>query len=142
MMKEDKGQVSLEYLLIFAVSLIILMVFTLPLSELSIENAMDVSDSLNTKSDLSKISQLIQQVYAEGQGSKHTIDINSDRDIKIAIADNYAYCYLKLRDNHNKQITEYYNSNIKKTSIYLNKGENTLVVEWPIDSENMLIYKK
>ena len=142
MIMEDKGQVSLEYLLIFAVSLIILMIFTLPLTEMSVENAMDVSDSINAKSDLSKISNVIKQVYAEGQGSRHTIDINSNKEIKLTIAGNYACCDLKLKDNHNKHITEYYESTIKKTSIYLNEGENTLVVEWPMDSENMLIYKK
>ena len=142
MISEDRGQISLEYLLIFAVSLLILMIFTLPLSEMSIENTMDVSDSLNAKSDLSKISQVIEQVYGEGQGSKHTIDISSNRNIKITITDSRAYCDLKLKDNHNKQIIQYYNSNIEKTSLYLDEGENTLVVEWPINSQNMLIYKK
>ena len=109
---------------------------------MSVENAMDISDSINAKSDLSKISNVIKQVYAEGQGSRHTIDINSNKDIKLTIAGNYACSDLKLKDNHNKHMTEYYDSTIKKTSIYLNEGENTLVVEWPMDSENMLIYKK
>ena len=42
MIKDNKGQISLEYLLIFAVSLIILIVFTLPLLQLGLENTMDV----------------------------------------------------------------------------------------------------
>lgn len=142
MINEEKGQVSLEYLLIFALSLMILMTFTLPLAELSIENAMDVSDSLNAKSDLSKISQAIEQVYGEGQGSKKTININSNNEFKITFANKYAYCNLKLNNNHNKQIKEYYNSKIEKTSISINEGDNAIVVEWPIDSENMLIYRK
>ena len=141
MIREDNGQVSLEYLLIFTISLIILMIFTLPLTELAIENTMDISDSLDVKSDLSKISQTIEQVYGEGQGSKHTVDVSSKEKIKIVITDKYAYCNLKLKDNKIKQITEYYDSNIKKTSIILD-GENSLVVEWPINSENMLIYRK
>ena len=142
MIGEDKGQVSLEYLLIFAVSLIFLMVFTLPLTQQAIENTMDISDSLNAKSELSKISIAIKEVYGEGQGSKHTVDLNSNNKIKIAITDKYVYCNLKLKSKETKQIKEYFNSNVEKTSITLDKGANTLIVEWPINSENMIIYRK
>ena len=63
MIKDNSGQVSLEYLLIFAISLIILVTFTLPLTELTIENTLDVSDTLDVKSDLSQLSQAICQVF-------------------------------------------------------------------------------
>lgn len=142
MIKEKSGQVALEYILIFAVSLMILMIFTLPLAEKSIEDAMDISDSLNAKSQMSEISNAIKEVYGEGQGSKHSANINLNKKIKITITDRYVFCNLKLKSNSNKQIKEYYNSNIKKTSIVLDKGENILVVEWPMNSENMIIYKQ
>ena len=142
MIGEDKGQVSLEYLLIFAVSLIFLMVFTLPLTQQAIENTMDISDSLSAKSELSKISLAIKEVYGEGQGSKHTVDLNSNNKIKIAVTDKYAYCNLKLKSKETKQIKEYFNSNVEKTSITLDKGANTVIVEWPVNSENMIIYRK
>lgn len=140
MIKEDSGQISLEYILIFTISLIVLMLFTLPLAEESIENTMDVSDSLNAKYEISKISHAIKEVYGEGQGAMHSITVDSNKKIKITITDNYVYCNLKLKSNSNKPIKEYANSKIKKTSITLNKGENTLIVEWPIGSENMIIY--
>ena len=73
MIREDKGQIALEYLLIFAFSLMLLIVFTLPLTEIVIEDTFDVSDSLTVKSQLVEISQAIKQVYGEGQGSKHTV---------------------------------------------------------------------
>ena len=76
MIKESSGQVSLEYILIFAISLMILMFFTLPLAEESIKDTVDVSDSLNAKYELSKISQTVKEVYGEGQGSRHTVDVN------------------------------------------------------------------
>lgn len=142
MIREDKGQVSLEYLLIFAISLMILMIFTLPLTQQAIENTIDVSDSLNAKSELSKISMAIKEVYGEGQGSMHSVNLDSNIKLKITITDKYAYCNLKLKSKDNKGIKEYYNSNIKKTSITLDKGANTIIVEWPINSENMIIYRK
>ena len=142
MIGEDKGQVSLEYLLIFAVSLIFLMIFTLPLTQQAVENTIDISDSLNAKSEISKISLAIKEVYGEGQGSKHMVNLNSNNKIKIAITDNYAYCNLKLKSKETKVIKEYFNSNVEKTSITLDKGANTLIVEWPINSENMIIYRK
>ena len=142
MIKEDSGQVSLEYILIFTVSLIILMVFTLPLAEQSLEMTFDVSDSLNVKSDISKISQAIKEVYGEGQESMHTVNVNSNKKIKITITNSYVSCNLKLKNNENKQIMQYVNSNIKKTSLTLHKGDNALVVQWPRNSENIIVYSK
>ena len=142
MIKESSGQISLEYILIFAISLMVLMLFTLPLAEESIKDTADVSDSLNAKYELSKISQAVKEVYGEGQGSRHTVDVNFNKKIKITVANGYVSCNLKLKDNSNKQIREYFNSKIKKTSIALDKGENRLTVEWPMDSKNMIIYKE
>ena len=59
MIRDNKGQISIEYMLIFAVSLILLIVFTLPLLQFGLENTMDVSQSLNAKSELSKLSNAI-----------------------------------------------------------------------------------
>lgn len=141
-MRDSKGQVSLEYLLIFAVSLMVLLLFTLPLTEQSIEDTMDLADALDTKEELSKLTVAIKKVYGEGQGSKQTLKIHSDKNIKITIAQDHISCNLKLKDNSNKQIKEYFTSNLKKSSLAIYKGETIVVVEWPIYSENMLIYKK
>lgn len=141
-MNDNRAQISLEYLLIFAMSLIILMIFTLPLAQDSIKNTLDVSDSLNVKYELSCIAQAIKEVYGEGQGSKRTISLDSNKKIKISISDSHISCTIKLKSNSNKQIKESFKSNLKKSSITLNKGKNAIIVEWPIGSENMIIYKK
>ncbi len=140
MIKDNKGQISLEYLLIFTISLIILMIFTLPLAENSIKDTLDISDSLNVKSDLSKIAIAIKQVYGEGQGSKQNVKIESKNKLKINIMDNCISTSFKLNSNTKKDIKEYVSSTIKKTSISLNKGGNVIIVEWPINSPNMLLY--
>lgn len=142
MIKDSKGQISLEYLLIFAISLILLIVFTLPLAEQSIQNTLDVSDTVNMKSDLSQLSQAIETVYGQGQGSKRSINIMANEPNKINIAGSYISCNMKLKDSSNKQIKINCNSNLDKTDIPITKGINTIIVEWPAGSENMKIYKK
>lgn len=139
-MVDDRGQVSLEYMLIFAISLILLAVFTLPLTERTIENTLDVSDTLDVKSDLSKISLAVKEVYGQGQGSKQTIHIVSSKDLQVNVADNYISCTLKLNDGQTKTEKMYFKSTLEKSSIYLKKGENSIVVEWPENCENMQIF--
>ena len=91
MIKEDKGQVSLEYLLIFAVSIILLIAFTLPLAEIGLEKTLDVSNTMNAKGELSKLSNAVSQVYGEGQGSKQTIYMDLDKSINVKITNSYLY---------------------------------------------------
>ena len=139
-MMDDKGQVALEYMMIFAISLILLIVFTLPLAELTVQNTLDVSDTLNVKSDLSKIAQAVKQVYGQGQGSRQSVNIVSSDDLKVNIANNYISSNVKLNDGSNKVEKLYFKSTLEKSSIYLIKGENSIIVDWPESSENMRIY--
>ncbi len=142
MMVDERGQVALEYILIFTISLILLIVFTLPLVEFTIGNTLDVSDTLDVKSDLSKIAQAIGEVYGQGQGSKQRMVIISQRDFKATITDSHVSSNLKLNDGSSKNIRVDVKSNLVKSSISINKGENIIIVEWPENSENMQIYTK
>ena len=139
MTEDNRGQVSFEYLLIMAVSLIILIAFTIPLSENVIQTTLDVSDSLDVKSDLSKISSAIKTVYSEGQGSKQTVNLQSRNYVTVNILGSYIYCDLKLHEGH-KIVKVSCKSNLEVSDIHIKKGENTVIVEWPIGNENMLIY--
>lgn len=141
-MKDNGGQVALEYLLIFTISLILLIVFTLPLSELTVKNTLDVSDTLDVKSDLSKIAQAVKKVYGQGQGSRQTVDIVSSKDIQVNVANNCVSCTLKLKDESSKVEKIYFKSTLPKSTLYISKGENSIVIDWPIDSESMQIYSK
>lgn len=142
MIKDNNGQIALEYLLIFAVSLILLIAFTLPLVEITIENTLDISDTLDVKSDLSQVSQALNQVYGEGQGSKQMVNIYSSQALSLNFRNDYISTNFKLHDGSNKFIKIDSNSNIGKSTLKLNKGENIIIVEWPMNSENMIIYKK
>ena len=141
-MIDNRGQVSLEYMLILAISLILLLVFTLPLTELTVQSTMDVSDTMDMKYSLSELSHAIKTVYGQGQGSKQSVNIIVKKSVNVNVNMNYVSCNLKLKDGSTKTVKEYYSSNLKKTSIPLTKGSNTIIVEWPVGSYNMNIYKK
>lgn len=141
-MRDSGGQISLEYLLIFSVSLIILVVFTLPLLEESMNNTFDVSDSIKMKSDLSKLAQAIKQVYGEGQGSKKTVSLYIDKSVKINIVDSHVSSKIKLKNNQYKEIRVNVKSNLETTSFKLAKGEKIFIIEWPENSQNMVIHQK
>lgn len=140
MIRDNRGQVSFEYLLIFAVSLIVLIVFTMPLANQTMGTAFDVSDSIRVKDDLSKIALSIDSVYGEGQGSKQTVSVNAMKPLKVSVASDCLSCSLKLKGDGNKLIRVPCKSNLESSSINLEKGENTIVVEWPIGSEKMSIH--
>ncbi len=139
---DSKGQVSLEYLLIFAVTFIILIVFTLPLLHESMDNTFDISDSIKAKSELSKLSQAIKKVYGQGQGSRISVDLDIDVPIKINIANNHISSKIKLKNNQYKEIKIPVKSKLKASSFKLSKGKNTVVIEWPLNSEYMTIYPR
>lgn len=140
MIEDNGGQVSFEYLLIFSISLIILIVFTMPLVNQTMATTFDVSESLDVKDDLSKIALSINSVYGEGQGSKQTVSIHAVKPFRVNVAGSYLSCNLKLKDNRDKLIKVPCRSTLEPSSIYFDKGENSVVVEWPVGSENMLIH--
>lgn len=142
MIKDNGGQISLEYLLIFSVSLIVLIAFTLPLLEESMDNTFDVSDSIKTKSDLSKMAQAIKQVYGEGQGSRKTVTLDVDKPVRIDITDNHVSSKIKLKNNQYNEIWIDVKSKLETNSFKLSKGENAFIIEWPENSANMIIYEK
>ncbi|ALT68694.1 class III signal peptide-containing protein [Methanobrevibacter millerae] len=142
MIIDDKGQISLEYLLIFAVSLIILIAFTLPLVETALENTLDVSNTLNAKNELSKLSNAIGQVYAEGHGSKQTMYLSLNKAMNVKISNSYLSGLYVMHDGNTKEIRLNYNSNLNSGSLFLDKGENKIIVEWPAGEDKMIIYKK
>lgn len=76
MIKMDKrGQLSLEYLLLTLVVLVLLGAVTIPLIGTSIDASMDVSAVSDAKATVETISSAADVVYANGPGSKRTMDV-------------------------------------------------------------------
>lgn len=142
MFKENYGQISVEYLFIFAIALIILTIFTLPLANLAIEKTTDVSDSINVKSQLYKIASGINQVYSEGQGAKQVINLELDKRVNVNIYKNHLSAKVVFGDKSSKLIKADHECEVISGILSLDKGKNTVVIEWPTGSKNIIIYKK
>lgn len=137
---DNRGQISLEYLLITVISLIVLIAFTLPLMDYGMGTAMDISDSLKVKSDLSDIALAVKTVYNEGQGSKQTVHIQPKEAVRVNVEGSRLSGSVQLHDGGYKRIDVPCKSNLDSSSVYLKKGSSTIIVEWPVNSENMMIY--
>lgn len=72
---DSKGQVSAEYLLLALVFLIILGSVTIPLIGKAIDSSQDVSSTSTVDATLNSIGNAVGIVYANGPGSKRTINV-------------------------------------------------------------------
>lgn len=82
---DNKGQMSVEYLLIVVVVIFVLSLITIPLISNSIDASNDVSRSSDAKVALTTIANAADTVYANGPHSKRTVNFyipknnNSDK---------------------------------------------------------------
>lgn len=138
---DSRGQLSVELIFIVAISIMVLLTFTIPIGKLAIENNMDSLNSLNAKFCIDEIANGVDSVYCQGQGAKKTLSIVADMDYKIVINPNSVYCSLKLHDNKEKTVKQSVKCKNVNGQLFLSKGLNTIVVEWPDDSNSLLIIK-
>ena len=105
---DNMGQVALEYLLIFFVSVIILSAISLPLISESMDNSRDISKSVEAKDTLLSISNSINYVYYAGYGSKRTVGVHIPLNMQLSYRyknnNHFIYTSIKLSDNSTKLI--------------------------------------
>ncbi|WP_409199361.1 hypothetical protein [Methanobrevibacter sp. DSM 116169] len=140
-MNDNKGQLAIEFLMLFSLILLFLITFTLPLTDLTIQNNMDLDKSLSTKHELFKIADSINQVYSQGSGSKKTIILNLKENIIVNINDDKLKADILLSNNKSKKFEIDVNFNGISSDIILNKGKNTIFISWNENSNKMEISK-
>ena len=100
----------------------------------------DIIDSINSKSELSKITDAIDFCYASGKGSKRIVMVDFNRDVDIRFYNDgkmgFASISLNLSDNA-KELTNSFDYNGLNENIHLQKGFNRIAVKWDEDS-NMI----
>lgn len=138
-----KAQVSLEFLLIFFISLIILSVISIPLTYDTINTVNDIKSSTEVKNTLVELSNNVNIVYSSGYGSKKTISVNVPSKMNIYYKSvnkkHYLYSYVILSDNTKKEVSTQVPCKVSfngKSSYYytsLKKG-------WYYDTEIKWIY--
>lgn len=142
---EIKGQLSLEYLFIFILSIMLIISLILPLIGTEFDYTSDVTNSYQIKAELSQLANGINYVYATGSGSKRTIFLNMPEDIKLNIYSQknkgFIQAEIILSDNNTKEIiVETKKTNIN-SNLFLNKGFNKVVIQWSDNSSNIDIYR-
>lgn len=140
--KDNKGQLSLEYILSSMIVILIISLISVPILITAMDNYNDIIDSINCKSELSKITDAIDFCYASGKGSKrivyvdfnHDVDINFNNDGENGLAS----VYLNLSDT-SKEIECSFDYPDLNENVHLSKGLNKIIVKWDEDSERIEI---
>ena len=105
---DSYGQLSLEYLLLFFISLIILSTISIPLLNISIDDTMDVTKSVETKEALTEISKNVKLLYSLDDDSKKTVSIYIPANFTLYSTNSsgryYLYTTLNLSDSSDKTV--------------------------------------
>ncbi|WP_405324291.1 hypothetical protein [Methanobrevibacter sp.] len=140
MIIDKKGQLSLEYVLSSMIVILIISLISVPILLTAMDYSNDIIDSINAKSELSKITDAIDFCYASGKGSKRIVYVDLNRNVYIRLYNDgnkgFASIDLNLSDN-SKEITSSFDYNGFNENIHLSKGFNKITVIWDEDS-NMI----
>ena len=140
MILDNKGQLSLEYVLSSMIVILIISLISVPILLTAMDYSNDIIDSINAKNELFKITDAIDFCYSSGKGSKRIVyvDLNRNVDIRLSSDGNkgFASIDLNLSDN-SKEITSSFDCNALNENIHLSKGFNKIAVKWNEDS-NMI----
>ena len=133
----NKGQLSLEYVLSSMIVILIISLISIPILLTAIDFSNDIMDSINSKSELSKITDAIDFCYASGKGSKRVVLVDFNRNVDIRIYNDgkngLASINLNLSGN-SEEITSNFDYNGLNENIHLSKGFNRIAVKWDEDS--------
>lgn len=133
----NKGQLSLEFILSSMIVILIISLVSVPILLTAMDYSNDMVDSINSKSELSKITDAIDFCYASGKGSKRIVLVDFNRNVDIRLYNDgkngLASISLNLSDN-SQEITSYFDYNGLNENIHLSKGFNRIAVEWDEDS--------
>ena len=140
MILDNKGQLSLEYVLSSMIAILIISLISIPILLTAMDYSNDIIDTINSKSELSKITDAIDFCYASGKGSKRIVMVDFNRDVDIRFYNDgkkgFASISSNLSDNA-KELTNSFDYSGLNENIHLQKGFNRIAVKWDEDS-NMI----
>lgn len=141
---DNKGQLSLEYILGAMIVILIISLISVPILLNTIDYSNDIIDSLNAKNEMNKITDAIDFCYSSGKGSR-----------KIVFTDLYKSCTIKFSSNGQKGIASI-NLNLSKETknimsdfqygglnknLELSKGFNKILVQWNEETGDIEVKK-
>ena len=133
----NKGQLSLEYVLSSMIVILIISLISVPILLTAIDYSNDILDSINSKTELSKITDAIDFCYASGKGSRRIVLVDFNRNVDVRLYNDgkngLATINLNLSGN-SEEITSNFDYNGLNENIHLSKGYNRIAVKWDEDS--------
>ncbi|BBL61128.1 hypothetical protein MARBORIA2_13670 [Methanobrevibacter arboriphilus] len=142
---DKRGQLSIEFLLISLISILILVSISLPLTEIAVDSTLSTVKLLETKSEISKITNSIDDVYSDGVGSKRILYVEMPKETYLIFSND---SMLKKgivtgnldAFNYSKQIKIMFNADNINSRLNFKKNINYKVtIEWPIETENIIL---
>ena len=127
---DSQGQLSVEYLLLLVVIFAVFGFMVTYLIGPSIDASNDISDVSDASNAFDSIVNAISIVYANGPGSKRTINVYTP-DMVFYSGYNIIYANVTLSNGTTKKIsatTSMYNSGTTRT---LSKGWHKVTITWP-----------
>ncbi|MBE6512988.1 MAG: hypothetical protein E7Z75_07620 [Methanobrevibacter olleyae] len=136
----NKGQLSLEYVLSSMIVILIISLISIPILLTAMDYSTDIMDSINSKSELSKITDAIDFCYVSGKGSKRIVLLDFNRNVDIRLYNDgkkgSASINLNLSDDSH-EITRHFDYAGLNENIHLSKGFNRIAVKWDEDSNRI-----
>ena len=140
LISDNKGQLSLEYILSSMIVILMISLISVPILLAAIDYSNDIIDSINSKNELSKITDAIDFCYSSGKGSKRIVYVDFNQDVNMKLYNDgengLASINLNLSDN-TKEISNSFNCPFLNENIHLSKGFNKIMVKWDEDCEKI-----
>ena len=141
---DNNGQLSLEYILSSMIVILIISLISVPALLTAIDYSNDMIDSIDSKGELSKITDAIDFCYVSGKGSKRIVYVDFNQDVDIRLYNNgqkgIASLNLNLSDR-SKEITASFDYNGLNDNLHLSHGFNKILVEWNDESNGIKVKK-
>ena len=141
---DNNGQLSLEYILSSMIVILIISLISVPVLLTAIDYSNDMIDSIDSKGELSKITDAIDFCYVSGKGSKRIVYVDFNQDVDIGLYNNgqkgIASLNLNLSDR-SKKITASFDYNGLNDNLHLSHGFNKILVEWNDESNGIKVKK-
>lgn len=138
---DNKGQLSVEVLFLFAISIVVLIVFTIPLGHLAISGTLDIVNVLNAEAEINQLANGIDMVYCQGAGAKRVETIELNKDLKVFVKSKLLSGDMTLDDGKTKRLSENHKATNVFSNLYLSKGINKVLITWEEGSSNIVMKK-
>ncbi len=132
---DNKGQMSVEYLLVVLVVILVLSIVTIPLISNSIDASNDVSHSSDAKVSASTIANAADTVYANGPGAKRTISFYIPESTKIILSDKKVIIPIQSSSNGIINVNATTQYSLDDKTLTVNKGWYDAVVSWEVGAK-------